>query len=881
MLKHLNLTIGLFHSSRRLSFFVAVLAILFSCSVVNQELDYMHQSVEEMHNKLDELNKEISVLQLFVSELQSSGYATYVSIVKKNGQDMLTVTFKDGKKVTIGSARQGIDGTTDGCLMSVREEDGVWYWTISGEWIILPDGERAIAVGRDGHVGITPLMRIVDGWWEVSLDEGETWQRIIESGGRDGYTVFTEVDTTHEEYILLTLWDGQVLQVPRFMPVTIDLDVPSDKCLIAGGETLSIPYSLSGVITEDVVLTAGSDGKYSVRIDRQTPEKGYFVITAPDEYEDGYVFVMADDKDGNSFLKVIEFEERSITWNSDEPVFDAPAIGGTLVIPFKSNFECAIAVREGSEEWLSNIGSAYASDKFYLYVDYNPEEKVRVGFVNVCPANNPDFVYATLTIIQAGRGSRIDKPSLDVDSDGGEFRITLYSADGISMQPLDDDAALWIERELTHNGGDEWLLDITVHKNRQFESRYAEFPLYNSAGTARVGTISIKQKAWSAERKNDFILTCRANVADDYTVYLPLRGEVDCLIDWGDGTTDRIARNLNGDDWAFHRYDDSGPKSYTVSVSGSVEALNSSNIPISYGIISIEQWGRLGLKSMEHAFVGCTRLTFLPPDKAGAFSNVTSFYGAFNECTKLRDISPDLFAYCGKVESFSSVFSGCTSLTRIPDRLFAGCSAAESMDAAFNNCSKLVSIPDGLFEGCTALRNVGWLFGYCSKLKQVPENLFNDCAELSSVESCFAWAGLESVPGELFANNPKISVFSSCFSGCPLTEILGNVFASNKEAQSFSQCFYSCKLKHIPAELFDNNRKVTNFYMTFYGNPTPQNDDGSIIVSETPYSIIDGKKVHLYERKDYMDYFSMPIEYHGCFTRQDGFIDTIPESWLP
>ena len=96
-------------------------------------------------------------------------------------------------------------------------------------------------VGRDGHVGITPLMRIVDGWWEVSLDEGETWQRIIESGGRDGYTVFTEVDTTHEEYILLTLWDGQVLQVPRFMPVTIDLDVPSDKCLIAGGETLSIP----------------------------------------------------------------------------------------------------------------------------------------------------------------------------------------------------------------------------------------------------------------------------------------------------------------------------------------------------------------------------------------------------------------------------------------------------------------------------------------------------------------------------------------------------------------------------------------------------------------------------------------------------------------
>ena len=864
---------------RKIVAFAAVLCIYSSCVIVESEIGYMRQSLADIRERLAAYNEEISALQSFVAELQASGYAIYTAPVYRDGEEFLSITFKSGRTVVVGSPKQGKDGTTDMCLISVKEEDGVWYWTIAGEWLLLPDGSRAIAVGRDGRVGRTPLMRIMDGWWEVSLDDGETWKRIMESTGRDGYTVFTEVDNTQERYIFLTLSDGQVIQVPRFLPVEIKMDVPADKCLIAGGETKSVPYDLTGNVPDDLFLVAGGDGKYTVQLKKETKDKGQLIVSAPKEYSDGYVFLMADDSDGNSFLKVIEFRERSIDWLGYKE-YSAPASGGGLEIPFLSNFECVITVQEGYSDWISNVGNPYSSEKFSLYCSANREDKVRVGLVNVSPSDNPEFVFATLTIVQGGRGSMIDRPSLEVDSDGGEFRIQLFSADGISMSALSDEEELWLDRELTSSGGEEWFLDITVHKNRSYEGRSAEFSLFNASGSTRIGTITIYQRAWSADRENDMILTGRANVADDYTVYLPLRGEVDCLVDWGDGSSDRVARNLNGDDWLCHRYDDSAPQSYTITVSGSVEQLNSMDIPSAVGIISIEQWGRLGLKSMQYAFYNNTRLTYLPPDLNGSFKTVTSFRYAFGGCKRLKDVSRGLFAYCQEVNSFEQVFSDCKSLSRLPEGLFSGCGKATSLFGAFRGCTSLTYVPETMLAGCESITNCSSLFQGCSVLKKVPENLFAECPAITNMEFTFSDCGLAFVPGNLFSSNHKVTTFQRCFQSCPIEDILGSLFAENKEVTSFAYCFYNCRIKNIPANLFDNNRKVKNFTGTFWSYWNNNYSDGSIIMNESPYTIIKGKKVHLYERADNPDYFTTPLSFGRCFSNRNQYLDDIPDEWL-
>jgi hypothetical protein len=72
--------------------------------------------------------------------------------------------------------------------------------------------------------------------------------------------------------------------------------------------------------------------------------------------------------------------------------------------------------------------------------------------------------------------------------------------------------------------------------------------------------------------------------------------------------------------------------------------------------------------------------------------------------------------------------------------------------------------------------------------------------------------------------------------------------------------------------LFDNNRKITNFYECFFCCPCE---------GESPYTVIDGKKWHLYERVDNPDYFVAPVNFENCFEACYNFkdFDQIPDAW--
>ncbi len=56
---------------------------------------------------------------------------------------------------------------------------------------------------------------------------------------------------------------------------------------------------------------------------------------------------------------------------------------------------------------------------------------------------------------------------------------------------------------------------------------------------------------------------------------------------------------------------------------------------------------------------------------------------------------------------------------------------------------------------------------------------------------------------------------------------------------------------------FTNSLITRNFRFTAYGCYQ--------LTDESPYSILNGTKIHLYERKDWPDYFVSPIHYAGCF----------------
>ena len=120
-----------------------------------------------------------------------------------------------------------------------------------------------------------------------------------------------------------------------------------------------------------------------------------------------------------------------------------------------------------------------------------------------------------------------------------------------------------------------------------------------------------------------------------------------------------------------------------------------------------------------------------------------------------------------------------------------------------------------------------------------------------------------------------ITDFTDAFSSCrTLTSIPENLFANCPEVTNFSNAFYGCwALKSIPKNLFDNNRKVTTFSSTSFSC-------GSL-TGESPYTMVKGKKVHLYERKNYPEHFTVPTSFSSCFYGCAGLSDyaQIPSDW--
>ena len=200
-------------------------------------IDGLDSRVTKLEELCKEMNTNITSLQTIVDVLQSNDFITGVVEIKKDGEVIgYTITFgkhdpitiyhgqdgKDGQNGTNGKDGQngadGKDGSTP-VIGVAQDTDGVYYWTLNGEWLLddngnkLPvsgkDGQNGTngsngqdgtdgkdgqdgedgkdgANGQDGKDGITPQLKIEDGYWYISYDNGTTWTQLGKATGEDG-----------------------------------------------------------------------------------------------------------------------------------------------------------------------------------------------------------------------------------------------------------------------------------------------------------------------------------------------------------------------------------------------------------------------------------------------------------------------------------------------------------------------------------------------------------------------------------------------------------------------------------------------------------------------------------------------------------------------
>ncbi len=217
------LTTGVQESFRiTLSFmkFRIFLLVILSIITIGCQEDYDErlEDLEDRVSKLEEICKEtnanLAALQTIVTALQEQISITQVEQLS----DGYTIHFSDGTSATIK------DGKDTGSVpvFGVRKDvDGIYYWTLDGEWLKDEQGNKVRAQGDKGEqgetgtTGITPQLKIEDAYWFVSYDNGETWSQLGEATGDNGTDCLFKSVLQDDENVYFILSDDTIITIPK------------------------------------------------------------------------------------------------------------------------------------------------------------------------------------------------------------------------------------------------------------------------------------------------------------------------------------------------------------------------------------------------------------------------------------------------------------------------------------------------------------------------------------------------------------------------------------------------------------------------------------------------------------------------------------------
>ena len=246
-----------------------VLATLIGCgqyddSELKSDISDLKSRMAALEKQCKNMNENLTSLQAIVDAIQKQD--GIVSVTDLPDGQGYSVKFVSGKVIYLYNGKNGTDGVTP--KISVRKDsDGIYYWTVDGDWLIV-DGKKVRAVGLDGKDGqsgndgkdaVTPQLKIVDGFWYISYDNGKYWTKLGKATGENGKDgqdgndgdVFFKSVTVEDGYAVFVMNDSEqtTLRIP-----------------IAGVSTVSsikyVPESLDGVVKV----------RYSKNGDKYVPE---------------------------------------------------------------------------------------------------------------------------------------------------------------------------------------------------------------------------------------------------------------------------------------------------------------------------------------------------------------------------------------------------------------------------------------------------------------------------------------------------------------------------------------------------------------------------------------------------------------------------------
>ena len=232
-----------------------MLAALFGCgqyddSELKSDINDLKSRMAALEQQCKNMNENLTSLQAIVDAIQKQD--GIVSVTDLPDGQGYSVKFVSGKVIYLYNGKNGTDGVTP--KISVRKDsDGIYYWTVDGDWLIV-DGKKVRAVGLDGKDGqsgddgkdaVTPQLKIVDGFWYISYDNGKSWAKLGKATGENGKDGQDGKDVDGF-FKSVTVEDGNAVFVMN------DSEQTTLRIPVAGVSAVSsikyVPESLDGVV---------------------------------------------------------------------------------------------------------------------------------------------------------------------------------------------------------------------------------------------------------------------------------------------------------------------------------------------------------------------------------------------------------------------------------------------------------------------------------------------------------------------------------------------------------------------------------------------------------------------------------------------------------
>lgn len=539
---------------------VVVSSCQYDDTMVWERFDDHENRITQLEELCREMNTNISALQSIVEALQNNDFVTSVTPVTEGGETIgYVITFSKSGTVTIyhgedgadgkdgingadgkdgvngadgkdgvdgADGKDGINGTDgkdgadgadgkDGVTPTIgvrQDEDGIYYWTINGEWLTDDAGNKIKAVGVDGKDGvdgadgkdgingtdgkdgvdgadgkdgingadgkdgadaIAPQLKIENDYWWISTDGGLTWTQLGKAKGEDGVNyceVFKGV-SEDDDYVYFTLADDSTIAVLKDKEFTLEL--ATEKFNYSLGYTYTIGYTITGATSATTLEVIGSNNlqptieSYALNEGVAT---GEITVEMPKTIvPHATVAVLAGDGRSKVVMKAVHFyyegnddiEDGVLVITSGEAL-EFPKDGGVVEVDVQTNLSYRVDIPE-EYSWLT-VAETRASlrEETLTFAAEANEGNPRHAFAYIIDLAD-NSIAQTLCFTQAADTTLMGEEVVFVDELLGAYMIKNFDTnqDGV----LSKDEALGVanvavDKNVADLTGLEWCTNL-------------------------------------------------------------------------------------------------------------------------------------------------------------------------------------------------------------------------------------------------------------------------------------------------------------------------------------------------------------------------------------------------------------------------------------